>query len=160
MRALLVVLSLLALAGCSAEVTGTPARDDSPTVSNVALAVPIEMRPVVASGGKAVRDPQTGEALRVDDPMMTIEQLDGAEISIDKNSGKWMLTIHLNDRDSRTFEDWTRDHTGEQLAVVIDDEVVIAPTIEQAIAGGDIQISGDFTREDVEALLDKVTGRG
>ena len=157
----LVLLAVLALGGCSAEVTGAPAKDDSPTVSAVALAVPIEMRPVIDSGGTTVKDPHTGETLHVDDPMMTVERLDGAEIGIDKSgSGGWLLTIHLNDKDSKTFEDWTRDHTGERLAVLIDDEVIIAPTIEQAIAGGDIQISGNFTRKDVEALLNKITGRG
>jgi preprotein translocase subunit SecD len=157
-RAALLVL-VLVLAGCGAEVTGTPTKDDSPTVKAVALAVPIEMRPVVESGGTAVKDPQTGESLSVDEPMMTIEHLDGAEIGQDQ-SGSWMLTIHLNDKDSATFEDWTREHTGERLAVLIGDDVVVAPTIQAAISGGDIQINGDFTKEDVEALLDKITGRG
>lgn len=159
MRAALLVL-VLVLAGCSAEVTGAPNKDDSPTVGAVALVVPIEMRPAVESGGTEVKDPQTGESLTVGEPMMTIEELDGAEVTFDKANSTWALTIHLNDKDSKTFEDWTRDHTGEQLAVLIDGEVVIAPTIQSAIEGGDIQITGDFTQKDVDALLDKITGRG
>ena len=155
----LVLLAVLVIGGCSAEVNGAPAKDDSPTVGNVALAVPIEMRPVVESGGTIVKDPQTGETLHVDDPMMTIEHLDGAEIGQDQ-SGGWMLTIHLNDKNAATFADWTAGHTGERLAVLIDDEVVLAPTIQSAIDGGDIQISGKFTKKDVEELLDKITGRG
>lgn len=162
MRALLVVVAVLALAGCSAEVAGAPAKDASPTVGNVSLVVPIEMRPVrtVSGDGFVVKDPRTGEKLTVDEPMMIIEELDGAEIGHDENGNGWMLTIHLNDRDSKTFEDWTRDHTGERLAVLVDDEAILAPTIEQAISGGDIQISGNFTQKDVEDLLNKITGRG
>jgi preprotein translocase subunit SecD len=160
--AFLVMLAVLALAGCSTEVTGASAKDDSPKVGNVALVVPIEMRPVrtVSGDGFVVKDPQTGEKLTVDEPMMTIEQLDGAEISMDKNTGDWVLTIHLNDKDATTFEDWTRDHTGERLAVVVDKKAIIAPTIQQAISGGDIEISGSFTQKDVQDLLNKITGRG
>jgi preprotein translocase subunit SecD len=157
----LVLLAVLALAGCSAEVTGAPAKDASPSVGNVALVVPIEMRPVILrSGGTTLKDPETGEWMHVDEPILTIEQLDGAEIAADQTTGDWMLTIHLNDKDSTTFEHWTADHTGQQLAVVIDDKVIVAPTIQEAIAGGDIQITGDFTRKDVEVLLDRITGRG
>lgn len=158
--AVLVVLAVLALSGCSTEVTGAPDKDSAPTVGKAALVVPIELRPVIDSGGTTVKDPATGESLRVDEPMLTIENLDGAEIGQAQGGTSWFLTLHLNDDDSATFGDWTAEHTGERLAVVIDDEVVIAPTIQQAITGGDIQISGDFTKKDVEDLLNRITGRG
>jgi preprotein translocase subunit SecD len=158
--AVLVVLAVLALSGCSTEVTGAPDKDSAPTVGKAALVVPIELRPVIDSGGTTVKDPATGESLRVDEPMLTIENLDGAEIGQAQDGTSWFLTLHLNDDDSATFGDWTAEHTGERLAVVIDDEVVIAPTIQQAITGGDIQISGDFTKKDVEDLLNRITGRG
>ena len=157
----LVVLAVLALAGCSAEVTGAPAKDDSPTVGPADLVVPIEMRPVLDSGGTVLKDPGTGESLSLDEPMMTVEHLDGAEIKYDdQNGNNWLLLIHLNDTDTRTFGDWTTEHTGERLAIVIDGEVIVAPTIQSAITQGDIQLVGDFTKDEVQDLLDKITGRG
>jgi preprotein translocase subunit SecD len=158
-RLALVVLVLF-LAGCSAEVTGAPAKDDSPKVGHTSLVVPIELRPVLETGaGKVLKDPATGESLTLADPMMTIEELDGAEIIFDKTNGTWALTLNLNDADTKKFGDWTTEHTNERLAVVIDDAVVIAPTIQSPITGGEVQITGNYTQDEVKALLDKVTGR-
>jgi len=156
LRALWLVL-VLVVAGCSADVAGAPAKDDSPKVGAVSLVVPIELRPVTEDGATVLKDPTTGESLKLADPMMTIEELDGAEIS--NATGAWALTLDLNSADTKTFADWTSEHTNERLAIVIDDEVVIAPTIQQAITAGEVQITGDYTRDDVEELLDKVTGR-
>ncbi|TDV42623.1 SecDF P1 head subdomain-containing protein [Actinophytocola oryzae] len=161
MRAAWLLVVFLALVGCGAEVSGTPAKDDSPSVGPVDLAVPIELHPVVEDGGtgtKVLADP-TGERLTLADPIMTIERLDRAEIANDQNTGGWTLNLDLNDADAKAFGDWTTDHTGERLAMVVDDEVVVAPTIQSAITGGEIQISGDYSRDDIEALMDKVTGR-
>lgn len=159
----LVVVAVLALAGCSAKVSGAPAKDDAPRVGPVDLVVPIEVRPVLENGGadkSVLVDPSNGERITLDDPIISIEKLDSAEIKNDPNAGGWVLLISMIDKDARTFGDWTTDHTGERLALVIDGEVVVAPTIQSAITGGDVQIAGNYTRDDIERLLDKITGRG
>jgi preprotein translocase subunit SecD len=155
-RAWLLALSLV-LAGCGTEVGGAPEKDTSPTVGAVSLVVPVELRPVADEGTTVLKDPTTGDSLTLADPIMTIERLDGAEISGD--NGMWALVLHLNTKDTRTFADWTTAHTGERLAVVIDGEVVVAPTVQAAITGGDVQVSGNYTQDDVEKLLDEITGR-
>ncbi|HYQ62685.1 SecDF P1 head subdomain-containing protein [Actinophytocola sp.] len=147
----------LVLAGCGTEVAGAPEKDTSPTVGAVSLVVPIELRPVADDGTKVLTDPTTGESLTLADPIMTVERLDGADISSD--NGTWALVLHLNAKDTRTFADWTTAHTGERLAIVIDGKVVVAPTVQAAITGGDVQVSGNYTRDDVEALLNEITGR-
>ena len=53
-----------------------------------------------------------------------------------------MLNLNLTEEDAKTFGDWTADHVNERLAMVIDGEVVIAPTIQSAITGGEVQITG------------------
>ena len=93
MRAVwLMLVAVLALAGCSEETTGAPAKDDSPAVGAVSLVVPIEMRPVVeqgtASGGSSTSAAPDGdelpgpdgELLTLAEPMMVVEELDGAEV--------------------------------------------------------------------------------
>lgn len=162
MRAVLLVL-LLVLTGCSAEVGGAPEKDDSPVVGPVDLVFPIEMRPVLEPSTSALPsatelpDP-SGESLTLADPVMTIERLDRAEIMLDP-SQQWALSITLTDEDATTFADWTADHIGERLAMVIDGEVVIAPTIQDAITGGVVHITGNYTQDDIRELLDKITGR-
>ena len=155
MRAVLLVL-VLALAGCTAEVTGSPATG-SPAPGPVRVAVPVEMRPVTEDGATVLDDPATGESLALADPILTVEELEGAEVTND--NGGWALTLDLNARDTKTFADWTTDHTGERLAIVVDGEVVVAPTIQGAITGGEVQITGNYTRDDVEDLRDRITGR-
>jgi preprotein translocase subunit SecD len=158
------VAAVLALAGCTSETTGAPAKDDSPSVGAVSLVVPIEMRPVVEAGTSAPPDGDElpgpdGELLTLGEPMMVVEELDGAEIKFDQQVGTWALNLDLTEEDGRTFGDWTADHTGERLAMVIDGEVVVAPEIQSAITGGEVQITGQYTQSEVTDLLDKITGR-
>jgi len=49
------------------------------------------------------------------------------------------------------FENLTKAHIGHQMAILLDDEVYSAPTI-QSIISRDGQISGDFTAADTEDL--------
>jgi preprotein translocase subunit SecD len=161
----LVLVAVLALAGCTSrtagapETTSTQAKNDLPVVGATDLVVPIVLHPVVEDGsstGTVLPDP-SGEQLTLAEPVMTIERLDRAEVMF--LDGAWSLSIDLTDQDSAAFTSWTADHVGERLAMVVDDEVVIAPTIQSAITGDVVQISGDYTRDDVEDLLDKITGR-
>jgi len=166
----LMLVAVLALAGCSEETTGAPAKDDSPVVGAVSLVVPIEMRPVVEQGtapggsstsaapdGDELPGPD-GELLTLAEPMMVVEELDGAEAKANETA-QWMLILDLTEEDTKTFGDWTADHVNERLAMVIDGEVVIAPTIQSAITGGEVQITGQYTQPQIRDLLDKITGR-
>ena len=155
MRLWWVVVAALVLAGCSAEVTGSPSASEP-----VDLAVRFEMRPVLATGATTT-EPTTvlptpeGERLTMLEPMLTIEQLDSAAISMQTT---WVLTLDLTNADAKVFGDWTAAHIGERLAIVADDEVIIAPQIQSAIPGGQVQISANYTQTEAQALLDKLTG--
>jgi preprotein translocase subunit SecD len=169
---LLVLVAVLALAGCSSETAGEPTKVGLPSVGPVDLVVPIEMCPVVGQSTSTSATPSatpsappsqtqlpdpSGELLTLSPPVMTIERLDGAAMVFDNTA--WALSIDLTDKDTATFASWTADHIGERLAMVIDGEVVVAPMIQDAITGGSLQISGDYTRDDIQKLLDKITGR-
>lgn len=172
----LMVAAVLALAGCTSRTEGEPAKDDSPVVGPVSLVVPIEMRPVleqtVPSGSPApsttsalplpsttvLPDP-SGEQLTLAEPIMVVEQLERAEIKREDVSTTWTLVLDLTEKDSAIFAGWTVDHVDERLAMVIDGEVVVAPTIQAAIIDGSVQISGDYTEAEIHDLLDKITGR-
>jgi preprotein translocase subunit SecD len=186
----LVLVALLALAGCTSRTGGAPAKDDSPVVGSTNLVVPIELRPVVEQGTSPSAAPSasasaspsasasaspsasasappsqtqlpdpSGEQLTLAEPVMTIEHLDRAEILFDQPNSTWALSIDLTDEDTAAFADWTADHVNERLAMVVDDEVLIAPTIQSAITDGVVQITGNYTQDEVKELLDKITGR-
>lgn len=175
----LMLVAVLALAGCTARTAGAPEKDDAPVVGPVSLVVPIEMRPVLEetapSGSTAPSPPseqpvttspsttvlpgQDGEQLTLAEPVMTIERLERAEVMRDQDNVSWSLVLTLTTEDRAAFAEWTAEHIGERLAMVVDDEVIIAPTIQDAIIGGSVHITGNYTESDVRDLLDKITGR-
>ena len=55
---------------------------------------------------------------------------------------------HAASTGARAFGDYTAAHIGEPFAIVLDDEVISAPTIQSHIAGGSGIITGNFTVEE------------
>jgi preprotein translocase subunit SecD len=164
MRALVVcVLAASLLAGCTSRVGGAPEGGERDTSGPVDLAVPIELRPVLAAGaadpGAIVLPGEDGEQLTLAEPFLTIRRLDEAVAEVDPNTGGWIMNLDLDEADGKAFGDWTAAHIGERLAMVADDEVLTAPQIQSAIPGGEVQIAGSYTRDEAEDLLAKITGR-
>ncbi len=165
MRSLVaVLLAVLLLAGCVSREGGTSegggTTSAAPASGPVDLAVPIELRPVLETASTdpnvIVLPTEEGEQLTLAEPVLTIRRLDGAEVMFQQNT--WVLNLDLDDADGKAFGDWTTDHTGERLAMVADDEVLTAPQIQSPITGGELQIAGDFTQDEVRDLLDRITG--
>ena len=163
---LAVLLPASVLAGCVSREGGASdgggTTSASPASGPVDLAVPIELRPVLETPST---DPtvimlptENGEQLTLAEPVLTIRELDGAEVTFEQNAGTWVLNLDLDDVDGEAFGDWTTAHTGERLAMVADDEVLTAPQIQSPITGGELQIAGDFTRDEARDLLDRITG--
>lgn len=155
------LLAASLLAGCVSREGGGSEEDSAP--EPVELAVPIEVRPVLetesADPTVLVLPTEDGERLTMTDPIFTIRELDGAEVKFEQNAGAWVLNLDLDDADGATFGDWTTEHVGERLALVADQEVIMAPQIQSAITGGEIQIAGNYTQDEVQDLLDKITGK-
>ena len=51
------------------------------------------------------------------------------------------------------FGEYTSKHVGDYLAIVLDDKVISAPTINSAITEGKGQISGNFTQNTANDLM-------
>ncbi|PIR84674.1 protein translocase subunit SecD [Candidatus Kaiserbacteria bacterium CG10_big_fil_rev_8_21_14_0_10_47_16] len=64
-----------------------------------------------------------------------------------------IVSITFTDDGAALFEQITREHTGEQLAIFLDGEVVSAPRINEAISGGKAIISGNFTAPEARELV-------
>jgi preprotein translocase subunit SecD len=68
--------------------------------------------------------------------------------------GGWVVNLSFNAEGADTWADFTAQNIGQRAAFVLDTEVVSAPTINQAIAGGDTQITGQFTQSEAKNLAD------
>ncbi|WP_224813956.1 protein translocase subunit SecD [Hasllibacter sp. MH4015] len=93
-----------------------------------------------------LNDPNTFYILE-ETPVVTGDDLVDSQPSFDGNSGIPVVTFRFNPTGARAFGEYTAANVGAPFAIVLDEEVISAPVIRQAITGGSGQISGEFTVE-------------
>jgi protein-export membrane protein SecD len=77
-------------------------------------------------------------------------EVDGANLTDARagqngQTGEWVVNFTFDSVGARRFADITRANVGHPFAIVLDDKVISAPVIREAITGGRGQISGSFT---------------
>jgi len=80
-------------------------------------------------------------------PVVTGEELVDAQPAFDQN-GRPAVNFRFNPAGARKFGDYTAENIGSPFAIVLDDEVVSAPTIQSHIPGGSGIITGNFSIEE------------
>ena len=63
-----------------------------------------------------------------------------------------LVNVTFNDEGAKLFADITKAHTGEQLGIFLDGELLSAPVINEPITGGTAVISGGFTADEAQEL--------
>lgn len=86
-------------------------------------------------------------------PLKNIPVLDGsmltdATVAFSQQGGSPVINFTLNSQGARIFADYTGANVGKRLAIVLDNKVYSAPSINERIGGGSGQISGSFTQEE------------
>lgn len=84
-------------------------------------------------------------------PVVTGEQLVDAQPSMDQNS-RPAVNFRFNPAGGRAFGLYTAENIGNPFAIVLDGQVVSAPTIQSHIPGGSGIITGRFTVEETSRL--------
>jgi protein-export membrane protein SecD len=74
------------------------------------------------------------------------------DAKLDFQNGAAVVSFKFNTVGGRKFGEVTKNHIGEQLAIVLDNEVISAPTIQSAIMGGSGVITGNFTADTANDL--------
>ena len=78
-----------------------------------------------------------------DDPFLTGDMLENATANRDTQYNQAMVNFELNRRGGRRFAEFTGQHVGDFLAIVLDGEVMSAPVIRDRIgASGQIELPG------------------
>ncbi len=83
---------------------------------------------------------------------MTGEAIRTARMEIGGRYNEPHVALTFNDRGARLFEKITAENVGRQLAIILDDIVQSAPVIQERIAGGNAQITGNFTPQEANDL--------
>ena len=84
-------------------------------------------------------------------PVVSGEELVDAQPSFDQN-GRPAVNFRFNPTGARQFGDYTAENIGSPFAIVLDEEVVSAPVIQDHIPGGSGIITGRFTTEETTQL--------
>ena len=88
-------------------------------------------------------------------------EVDGANLTDARpgqsgQTGEWVVNFTFDSLGARRFGDVSRANVGHPFAIVLDDKVISAPVIREAITGGRGQISGSFnvrSATDLSVLL-------
>lgn len=75
------------------------------------------------------------------------ESLTNASSGFDQQTGQAVVSFQFNTSGAITFGQITSANVGKRFAIVLDDQVITAPVINQPITGGSGQISGSFNSQ-------------
>ncbi len=85
-------------------------------------------------------------------PFTVLTDLTGKDLKIAKpafntQTGQPIVELTFNSDGAKKFEDMTRRDLNKQLAIFLDDQLLMAPTIQSVISGGQAIITGSFTAD-------------
>ena len=64
--------------------------------------------------------------------------------------------IELKLKDAKIFEDLTRNHVGQVVSIWLDDQMISAPTVKEALTGGEASITGIKEATQAQDLATKI----
>lgn len=164
----LAVAAIVAVAAAATGIVLIFARD-SGSGDGRRLRSPVELRQVTAETPGAC---SAGGAPSADGRFcyrlgrgMTVRRVADIDPQIGTGSAQWTVVIKLDEADRPAFADLTTavsrqapNTPARKIAIVVGGRVVSAPEVQSPIPGGDVQISGDYTRQTAEALVRQITG--
>ncbi|MCF7858963.1 MAG: protein translocase subunit SecD [Candidatus Cloacimonetes bacterium] len=113
----------------------------------------------IAIGKEVKKDPYAARDIYIlhNKPEITGKSLDKALTKIGqgytaKDKGPYIL-LEFKKSGAKKFKNITGQNIGERLAIILDDIVFIAPTIESRIPDGQARITGNFTIEECNDLV-------
>lgn len=80
------------------------------------------------------------------------ERLVSATAGFDQQRAQTVVNFRFDAAGARQFGEISRNNVGRRFAIVLDEKVISAPVINEAILGGSGQISGNFTPDSANQL--------
>ncbi len=104
-------------------------------------------------------DPTNGQVFVLSPSVIEGSQVKKAEQVYDSQRSQWVVSIAMRDSGSKVFDAVTTALTPQQksFAIVLDGEVLSAPTSQAVIRNGQSQIQGSFTSTSSKALANQLT---
>jgi SecD/SecF fusion protein len=84
--------------------------------------------------------------------MVAGEDLNNAQAGFNQQTNEPIVNFQFNGNGARRFGSATQQNVGRPFAIVLDNQVIMAPVIREPILGGQGQISGNFTVQQANEL--------
>lgn len=83
---------------------------------------------------------------------LTGAHLRRAEVAYDQNTNEPQVSIEFNDQGKTLFEEITKRNLQKPVAIVLDNQMISAPTVQSIISDGKAVITGKFTLQESKDL--------
>jgi protein-export membrane protein SecD len=83
-----------------------------------------------------------------EDAEVTGDMVQNATSEANPDGGGFQIGFSFDNRGARRFADYTRNNVGAVFAIILDNEIISAPTIQTAITQGSGRITGSFTAQE------------
>jgi preprotein translocase subunit SecD len=100
----------------------------------------------------------TGAAYVLGPAFLTGDDIASASARKSDYDESYVVLLEFTSDGAELWGRYTEENVGKQVAILLDTDVLSAPTIQEAITNGETQISGTYTKEDAEALVARLTG--
>ncbi|PIR05118.1 MAG: protein translocase subunit SecD [Candidatus Liptonbacteria bacterium CG11_big_fil_rev_8_21_14_0_20_35_14] len=86
---------------------------------------------------------------------LTGRYIESAQVAFDQTGVAPIVSLNFNKEGGDIFEEITARNVGKNLAVFLDDNLVQIATVQQKISGGKAQISGQFSLDEANILVQR-----
>ncbi len=83
---------------------------------------------------------------------LTGADLQSAQVVFDNQTGKPSISIQFTPDGAKKFADITARNVGKPLPIILDNQVISSPTVQEQITGGQAQITGNFSLDEAKQL--------
>lgn len=105
-----------------------------------------------ADGGQASDEPELEPQEVLIPTDLTGADVVSADVVFSQIDGSPGVGIEFTPEGAGKFEKLTEENVNKNLPILLDDQVISAPVVQEKITGGKAQISGNFTLEGAKAL--------
>lgn len=84
---------------------------------------------------------------------LTGKQLEKATLTFNSTTNKPEISLKFNSEGTELFSQITQRNVNKQVAIYLDEQVVSAPTVNEAITSGEAVISGSFTVQEAKDTI-------
>ena len=118
---------------------------------------PVESTARPPCGSALVAGSGGDSCYRLDSPILGLGDIDSATAVFNRDQEQWVVYVSVSRAAEPRFVKSMQQNVGREVAIVIDNQVVVAPRVNEGIIGKDIEISGNYDQQTAERIASGLT---